>query len=280
MVDCAPTPSVLPRLNGTSASRPAIAVVHSRFSHQRAPPRWDLAQPFRYIAHNGEINTVRGNRNWMTARESTLESDVFPLRCVNSPRLSLQHERLGQFRRGGRAVGPRRKKPPARCLNDDSRSVGTLDGHESRTSGVLIATTRVLMEPWDGPPRSRSVMARWRGPSSTAIGLRPARYWVTKDHRRHPLERSRRAAHRSFEHRAQGSPATGRRVFLVDVAQRSHYRRRGAEVLSRGGRAVRGVAGSSSVVARRHRRAEALTPESRRSFVCRRASGTPKRTCE
>ena len=49
----------------------AIAVVHSRFS-TNVLPRWDLAQPFRYIAHNGEINTVRGNRNWMTARETTL----------------------------------------------------------------------------------------------------------------------------------------------------------------------------------------------------------------
>lgn len=56
----------------------AIAVVHSRFS-TNVLPRWDLAQPFRYIAHNGEINTVRGNRNWMTARETTLESDVLPL---------------------------------------------------------------------------------------------------------------------------------------------------------------------------------------------------------
>jgi glutamate synthase (NADPH/NADH) large chain/glutamate synthase (ferredoxin) len=56
----------------------AIAVVHSRFS-TNVLPRWDLAQPFRYIAHNGEINTVRGNRNWMTARETTLESTVLPL---------------------------------------------------------------------------------------------------------------------------------------------------------------------------------------------------------
>ena len=55
----------------------AIAVVHSRFS-TNVLPRWDLAQPFRYIAHNGEINTVRGNRNWMTARETTLRSDVLP----------------------------------------------------------------------------------------------------------------------------------------------------------------------------------------------------------
>ena len=56
----------------------AIAVVHSRFS-TNVMPRWDLAQPFRYIAHNGEINTVRGNRNWMTARETTLESGALAL---------------------------------------------------------------------------------------------------------------------------------------------------------------------------------------------------------
>ena len=56
----------------------AIAVVHSRFSTNTLP-RWSLAQPFRYIAHNGEINTVRGNRNWITARETTLHSDLLPL---------------------------------------------------------------------------------------------------------------------------------------------------------------------------------------------------------
>src|SRR6202167_1057807 len=56
----------------------AIAVVQSRFS-TNVLPRFDLAQPFRYIAHNGEINTVRGTRNWRTARETSLSSDVLPL---------------------------------------------------------------------------------------------------------------------------------------------------------------------------------------------------------
>ena len=54
----------------------AIAVVHSRFSTNTFPT-WDLAQPFRYICHNGEINTLRGNRNWMTARRSLLQSAKF-----------------------------------------------------------------------------------------------------------------------------------------------------------------------------------------------------------
>ena len=54
----------------------ALALVHSRFSTNTFP-RWRLAQPFRYIAHNGEINTVRGNLNWMKAREAIIESDLF-----------------------------------------------------------------------------------------------------------------------------------------------------------------------------------------------------------
>ncbi|MCV5736799.1 hypothetical protein OFN56_33360, partial [Escherichia coli] len=54
----------------------ALALVHSRFSTNTFP-KWRLAQPFRYIAHNGEINTVRGNLNWMQAREAILESDLF-----------------------------------------------------------------------------------------------------------------------------------------------------------------------------------------------------------
>src|SRR5690606_28351658 len=57
-----------------SAVESAIALVHSRFSTNTFPT-WDLAQPFRYIAHNGEINTVRGNRNWMNARRHLLESN-------------------------------------------------------------------------------------------------------------------------------------------------------------------------------------------------------------
>ena len=60
----------------------AIAVVHSRFS-TNVLPRWDLAQPFRYIAHNGEINTVRGNRNWMTARETHLDAPSLPVALID-----------------------------------------------------------------------------------------------------------------------------------------------------------------------------------------------------
>ena len=72
----------------TSDLTSAIAVVHSRFS-TNVLPRWDLAQPFRFIAHNGEINTVRGNRNWMTAREiDTRRATSCRCRSPNSRRSS------------------------------------------------------------------------------------------------------------------------------------------------------------------------------------------------
>ena len=57
----------------------AIALVHQRYSTNTFPT-WDLAQPFRYLAHNGEINTIRGNRNWMNAREGVLKSDVLSVK--------------------------------------------------------------------------------------------------------------------------------------------------------------------------------------------------------
>ena len=92
-----------------------LALVHSRFSTNTFPS-WPLAQPFRLVAHNGEINTVRGNRNWMAAREGVLASDALgdlaPLLPICTPGGS----RLGDLRRGPRAAapgGPRRC--PRRC---------------------------------------------------------------------------------------------------------------------------------------------------------------------
>ena len=87
-------------------------MVHSRFSTNTFPS-WPLAHPYRYIAHNGEINTVRGNRNWMNARESQLVSDVIPGDLARLfADLHPEGSRLGVLRRGARAAAPRR---PQRC---------------------------------------------------------------------------------------------------------------------------------------------------------------------
>ena len=96
----------------------AMAVVHSRFSTNTFPS-WPLAHPYRFIAHNGEINTVKGNRNWMRAREAMLSSDLItgePRRAagIGCPDLHARRVRLGVVRRSARAAAPRRPVAPAR----------------------------------------------------------------------------------------------------------------------------------------------------------------------
>ena len=103
---------VFPDLRRRAGRRRRIAVVHSRFSTNTFPS-WPLAHPFRFIAHNGEINTVMGNRNWMRAREALLDSDLIPgdlerLFPICTPGAS----RLGVVRRGARAAAHGR---PHRC---------------------------------------------------------------------------------------------------------------------------------------------------------------------
>ena len=102
----------------------ALALVHSRFSTNTFPS-WPLAHPYRYIAHNGEINTVKGNRNWMRAREALLDSPLIPgdLRPA-LPHRRPERQRLGQLRRGARAAPPRRPQPAARGADDDPGGVG------------------------------------------------------------------------------------------------------------------------------------------------------------
>ena len=101
-----------------------LALVHSRFSTNTFPS-WPLAHPYRLIAHNGEINTVKGNRNWMRARESLLASDADPGRPAAAvPDLHPGRQRLGHLRRGARAAAPRRPVAAARGADDDPGGVG------------------------------------------------------------------------------------------------------------------------------------------------------------
>ena len=101
---------VLPRPRTTSGSSRALALVHSRFSTNTFPS-WPLAHPYRYIAHNGEINTVQGNRNWMRAREALLATPLHPGPRARLPDLHARRVRHRQLRRVPRAAAPRR--PPA-----------------------------------------------------------------------------------------------------------------------------------------------------------------------
>ena len=117
----------------------ALGIVHSRFSTNTFPS-WPLAHPFRRIAHNGEINTVTGNENWMRAREALINTDVFG--CRRRPRQGrpdLHAGRLGHraLRRGARTAAPRRPQPAARRADDDPGGVGAQRVDGPGAPGVL-----------------------------------------------------------------------------------------------------------------------------------------------
>ncbi len=195
----------------------AIAVVHSRFS-TNVLPRWDLAQPFRYISHNGEINTVRGNRNWMTARETTLESEKLPLPVsALTPIITPDMSDSASFDEVVELlVNSGRSLPHAVLMMIPEaweRSTAMTPGRRA-----FYRYHAGLMEPWDGPASVTFCDGTVAGAVLDRNGLRPARYWVTRDQRVIlasevgvlPIEPS------NIERKGRLQPG---RVFLVDVEQ-------------------------------------------------------------
>ena len=160
----------------------AIAVVHSRFS-TNVMPRWDLAQPFRYIAHNGEINTVRGNRNWMTARETSLHSDVLPLSISElNPIITDNMSDSASFDEVVELLVQAGRTLPHAVLMmiPEAWERSTFMSSARRDFYRYHAG---LMEPWDGPASVTFCDGKVVGAVLDRNGLRPARYWVTKDQR-------------------------------------------------------------------------------------------------
>ena len=119
----------------------ALLLVHSRFSTNTFPS-WPLAHPYRYVAHNGEINTVQGNQNWMRAREAMLDGSVLPGHRPGVPDLHAGRLRHGPLRRGARAAPPRRPPDPPRRADDDPRGVGEQRRDGPARSGRSTASTR------------------------------------------------------------------------------------------------------------------------------------------
>ena len=119
----------------------ALGIVHSRFSTNTFPS-WPLAHPFRRVAHNGEINTVTGNENWMRAREALIKTDVFGYRR-REDLPGLHARRLGHrpLRRGSRAAAPRWAQPGARGADDDPGGLGAQRVDGPGAPGVLRSTT-------------------------------------------------------------------------------------------------------------------------------------------
>ena len=156
-----------------------LALVHSRFSTNTFPS-WPLAQPFRLVAHNGEINTVRGNRNWMAARQSTLSSELLgeltPLMPVCTPAVSDSgsfDEVLELLHLAGRSL------PHAvlMMIPEAWENNASLDP-DVRAFYQYHST---LIEPWDGPAALAFTDGTLIGAVLDRNGLRPGRYWVTDD---------------------------------------------------------------------------------------------------
>ncbi|WP_426573018.1 glutamate synthase large subunit [Aquihabitans sp. McL0605] len=158
----------------------AIALVHSRFSTNTFPS-WPLAHPYRYLAHNGEINTVEGNRNWMRAREALLESDLFPgdisrLFPICTPGASDTasfDEVLELLHLGGRTL------PHAVLMMIPEAWENHRHMDPARKAFYKFHAS--LMEPWDGPANVSFTDGTVIGAVLDRNGLRPGRFWVTAD---------------------------------------------------------------------------------------------------
>lgn len=158
----------------------AIALVHSRFSTNTFPT-WDLAQPFRYLAHNGEINTVKGNRNWMKAREGLLQTEVFGkdiqklfpvIEPGKSDSASLDNT-LEFLHLAGRSLPMVLSMLIPESWNDKNPIPDSLKAYYEFYS--------TIMEPWDGPASIVFSDGRFVGGTLDRNGLRPSRYLITKD---------------------------------------------------------------------------------------------------
>ena len=156
-----------------------LALVHSRFSTNTFPT-WSLAQPFRLLAHNGEINTIRGNRSWMKARESVLSSDALgDIRDISpivqegmSDSASLDNV-FEFFVMSGLSLPHAMAVMVPESFNDKNPIPEDLKAFYEYHS--------ILMEPWDGPAALLFSDGRFAGGLLDRNGLRPARYTITKN---------------------------------------------------------------------------------------------------
>ena len=155
-----------------------LALVHSRFSTNTFPT-WSLAQPFRLLAHNGEINTIRGNRGWMEARESVLSSpalgDVKDIRPIIQPGMSDSASLdnvLEFFVMSGLSLPHAMAMLVPESFNEKNPISEDLKAFYEYHS--------ILMEPWDGPAALLFSDGRYAGGMLDRNGLRPARYLITQ----------------------------------------------------------------------------------------------------
>ncbi|HEU5331197.1 MAG TPA: glutamate synthase large subunit [Actinocrinis sp.] len=158
----------------------AIALIHSRFSTNTFPA-WPLAHPYRFVAHNGEINTVQGNRNWMRARESQLATDaidgplerIFPVATPGASDSATFDEVLELLHLAGRPL------PHAVLMMIPEAWENHTEMDPAKRAFYHYHSCK--MEPWDGPASITFTDGSLIGAVLDRNGLRPSRYWVTDD---------------------------------------------------------------------------------------------------
>ena len=160
----------------------ALALVHQRFSTNTFPT-WSLAHPYRYIAHNGEINTLRGNVNWMAARQASVSSPLFgndinklwPISYEGQSDTACFDNALEFLVQGGYSLAH-----AMMMMIPEAWAGNPLMDEERR---AFYEYNAALMEPWDGPAAIAFTNGRQIGATLDRNGLRPARYFLTRDDR-------------------------------------------------------------------------------------------------
>src|SRR6202034_994709 len=158
----------------------ALALIHQRFSTNTFPS-WKLAHPYRYVAHNGEINTIKGNVSWMNARQSVLESplyhgkidDLYPVVVPGGSESSSLEKAVEFLYQCGRSL------PHVMAMLIPEAWAGNPDMDEDKRAFYEYHAS--LMEPWDGPAAIAFTDGRVIGATLDRNGLRRGRYIVTKD---------------------------------------------------------------------------------------------------
>ena len=160
----------------------ALALVHQRFSTNTFPT-WSLAHPYRMVAHNGEINTLRGNRNWMAARQASVSSAAYgddinklwPISYEGQSDTACFDNALEFLVQGGYSLAH-----AVMMMIPEAWAGNPLMDEERR---AFYEYNAALMEPWDGPAAIAFTDGRQIGATLDRNGLRPARYLVTRDDR-------------------------------------------------------------------------------------------------
>jgi glutamate synthase (NADH) len=161
-----------------------MALVHSRFSTNTFPS-WERAQPVRMMCHNGEINTLRGNKNWMYSRESLMHSSLFgddhPDSLIQTTSNAMSDS--GNFDAVLELLAKGSPRSLPECMMMMIPEAWQDNDHLSDAKRAFYEYNSCLMEPWDGPAMIAFTDGRYIGATLDRNGLRPSRYYVTHDHR-------------------------------------------------------------------------------------------------